>query len=236
MSDPSGDGQHGQYAQQDPAQGYQENTPQPEVSHGKKKKRGYAAGAFDVGTGANVAAGGQAQGGGQQFTGAPSPAYGGYPQPDQQQQQQQQQPQIGAQGYPQYDSGYQSQNQPPAGAPYMMATPQGGVPYPNPPQPGPYTGVDGITQGMGSMQMGGQSGPQPQAYQQQPQLPGQQGPAAPHMSRGPLAQLYPTDLMNQPFNVSELDLPPPPINIPPNVSSMSHWVTHSIRTDASRPL
>ncbi|KAL2203631.1 COPII component protein [Sarocladium strictum] len=68
------------------------------------------------------------------------------------------------------------------------------------------------------MQMGGQTGPQPQAYQQQPQLPGQQGPAAPHMNRGPLAQLYPTDLMNQPFNVSELDLPPPPINIPPNTA------------------
>lgn len=100
----------------------------------------------------------------------------------------------------------------------MMATPQGGVPYPNAPQPGPYGDVDGITQGVGSMQMGGQSGPQPQAYQQQPQLPGQQGAAAPHMNRGPLAQLYPTDLMNQPFNVSELDLPPPPINIPPNTA------------------
>jgi len=27
-------------------------------------------------------------------------------------------------------------------------------------------------------------------------------------------------LLNQPFNVSELDLPPPPIILPPNVSSL----------------
>jgi protein transport protein SEC24 len=33
-----------------------------------------------------------------------------------------------------------------------------------------------------------------------------------------LNQLYPTDLLSQPFNVSELDLPPPPIALPPNVS------------------
>lgn len=38
---------------------------------------------------------------------------------------------------------------------------------------------------------------------------------------GPLNQLYPTDLLNQPFNVSELDLPPPPIILPPNVGSPS---------------
>lgn len=33
-----------------------------------------------------------------------------------------------------------------------------------------------------------------------------------------LNQLYPTDLLNQPFNVAELDFPPPPIVLPPNVS------------------
>jgi len=60
---------------------------------------------------------------------------------------------------------------------------------------------------MGNMQMGGgQSVPQQQQQQQT------QGRA------GPLNQLYPTDLLNQPFNVSELDLPPPPIILPPNVS------------------
>ena len=37
--------------------------------------------------------------------------------------------------------------------------------------------------------------------------------------RGPvLNQLYPTDLLNQPFNVQELDYPPPPAILPPNVS------------------
>lgn len=30
--------------------------------------------------------------------------------------------------------------------------------------------------------------------------------------------LYPTDLLNQPFNVAELDYPPPSIVLPPNVS------------------
>ncbi|KAA8566584.1 hypothetical protein EYC84_009130 [Monilinia fructicola] len=33
-----------------------------------------------------------------------------------------------------------------------------------------------------------------------------------------LNQLYATDLVNQPFNVAELDLPPPPIILPPNSS------------------
>ena len=33
----------------------------------------------------------------------------------------------------------------------------------------------------------------------------------------PLNQLYPTDLIAQPFNVTELDYPPPPIVLPPGV-------------------
>src|SRR5688572_569462 len=207
MAEPSGDGQYGQYAQADPSQGFQQGAPQPEVATaaGKKKKRGYAAGAFDVGSGANAAAGGQLQGGGQQFAGAPTPAYGGYPQPDQQQPQP---PQPGAQGYPQYGQGYDAQQQPPAQQPGYGGYPAPDQGYPAPAGPtGAAQGVAGITQGMGTMQMGGQPGPQPQPYQQQPQLAGPQGPTAPHMNRGPLAQLYPTDLMNQPFNVSELDLP-----------------------------
>lgn len=42
---------------------------------------------------------------------------------------------------------------------------------------------------------------------------------APQMQPPPqhLNQLYPTDLVTQPFNVMELDLPPPQINLPPNV-------------------
>lgn len=218
MSEPTGDGQYGQYAQPDQSQDYQQGAPQPDAgAPGKKKKRGYAAGAFDVGSGANAGVGGQMQGGGQQFGGAPAPAYGGYPQPDQQQQQMQQ-PQQGAQGYPQYGQGIDAQQQPAAQQPAYGGYPAPGQGYAAPGAPqGGAPGVADITQGMGAMQMGGQPGAQPQAYQQQPQLPGQQGPNAPHMNRGPLAQLYPTDLTNQPFNVSELDLPPPPINIPPNV-------------------
>ena len=43
--------------------------------------------------------------------------------------------------------------------------------------------------------------------------------AAPQQAqRAPvLNQLYPTDLSNQPFNVAELDYPPPPAVLPPNV-------------------
>ena len=44
----------------------------------------------------------------------------------------------------------------------------------------------------------------------QPQAAPQRGPV--------LNQLYPTDLLNQPFNVQELDYPPPPAILPPNVS------------------
>lgn len=40
----------------------------------------------------------------------------------------------------------------------------------------------------------------------------------PNQARPQLNQLYPSDLLNQPLNVSELDLPPPPIILPPNVS------------------
>lgn len=166
----------------------------PADAGGKKKKRAYAAGAFDVGTGGNAAAGGQLPAGGQ--FGAPqpiAPGYGAAAWPGQEQQQQQQQPA----GYPAPQQ-FQAPGAPgfeqPAG--YGAQQPAyGGSPAP---------GVGGITQGMANMQMGGA---QPMPQQQQAQ-----GRA------GPLNQLYPTDLMNQPFNVSELDLPPPPIILPPNVS------------------
>ncbi|KAI9870514.1 MAG: COPII subunit, partial [Pleopsidium flavum] len=46
----------------------------------------------------------------------------------------------------------------------------------------------------------------------------QQQPPTHSQHRPQLNQLYPTDLLNQPFNVSELDLPPPPIILPPNSS------------------
>jgi protein transport protein SEC24 len=50
-----------------------------------------------------------------------------------------------------------------------------------------------ITQGMGQMNMGDDK------------------------HRPPMNVLYPTDLMSHPFQVSELDAPPPPLLIPPNV-------------------
>jgi protein transport protein SEC24 len=207
------------YAQQSPVQpGFSTTTtttatPPPAGQHehdgGKKKKRGYAAQAYDFGAGANSALGGQMQGGAQ-FPPAQAPAYGGgYGQ--------QPEPQAGY-GAPQYGA--------PVGAPAQGAPAPGygapaqygsGVGYqvPEPGYPGPGApaqgGVAGITQGMGQMGMGGP-----------PQMVpgGQPGQAQPPQAAGRpavLNQLYPTDLLNQPFNVAELELPPPPIILPPNV-------------------
>lgn len=216
MSAPPNDG-HGQFPahQLQPDQPAQVGSPPPDAgtavagAAAKKKKRGYAAGAFEVGSGANAAVGGQVQGGTPQYGIPPmqqqAQAYGSYPQPDAQQ--------AAPAGY-QYAQAY--------GAPQPAAQPQQPQPgiyagyqapdqaYPASPaaaQPGA-PGVSGITQAMGGMQLGGQ--PQPQ----QPQPP----PGGPLPRAGPLNHLYPTDLMNQPFSVSELDLPPPPIVLPPNVS------------------
>jgi protein transport protein SEC24 len=163
------------------------------AEHGKKKKRAYAAGAFDVGVGGNAAVGGQLPGAGQ--FGAPAPAYGGYPQPEAQ------------------PAAYGAQPQQPYGMPQPAPAPVGGYQAPEPyypsagapPAPG---GVAGLTSGMSAMNLG------PGAQQQPQQLP-------PQARAGPLNQLYPTDLLNQPFNVSELDLPPPPIILPPNVCRLS---------------
>ncbi|KAH8819698.1 hypothetical protein F5884DRAFT_658400 [Xylogone sp. PMI_703] len=171
----------------------------------KKKKRGYAAQAYDFGAGANSALGGQAQGGGAAYVrpGEAHPYGGGYPQ--------QTDPQYGAQ--PQYGGPVAS---PGLGGPapaYGQPAPYGNAPLGyQPPEPGypgpgasPAGGVAGITQGMGQMGLG--AGPQPGG--QPPQ-----GAARPAV----LNQLYPTDLLNQPVNVAELDLPPPPIILPPNSS------------------
>lgn len=188
-----------------PAQGFGETaSPPPQAGvhaaqdHGRKKKRAYAAGAFDVAAGGNAAVGSQLPGGGQ--FGAPqpaAPAYGGYPQPDVAQ------PQYGiGQPGPVAAGGYQA----PVGG-YHAPEPY----YPSPGAPAAPGGVAGVTAGLSSMQLG--SGAQPP--QQPQQLP-------PQARVGPLNQLYPTDLLNQPFNVSELDLPPPHIILPPNVSQSFH--------------
>ena len=48
-------------------------------------------------------------------------------------------------------------------------------------------------------------------------MPPVQQPAVQPQRNVQLNQLYPTDLIAQPFNVAELDYPPPPIILPPGV-------------------
>jgi protein transport protein SEC24 len=72
-------------------------------------------------------------------------------------------------------------------------------------------GVAGMTQQFSQMDMSQKPAPQ----------------AAPQ--RGPvLNQLYPTDLLNQPFNVQELDYPPPLAILPPNVSVEDNSVSKNL--------
>jgi protein transport protein SEC24 len=178
-----------------PDQGYADPTAAPPpatgaqhaAEHGKKKKRTYAAGAFEVGMGGNAVLGGQAPAGGQ--FGAPAPVYGGYPQPDVQP--------AGYAAQPQQPYGMAQPAPAPAVGGYQAPEPY----YPTAGAPPAAGGVAGLTSGMSAMHLG------PGAQQQLP----------PQARAAPLNQLYPTDLLNQPFNVSELDLPPPPIILPPNV-------------------
>lgn len=204
MSAPPADG-YGQYPGQpeqpeQPAQAGFAPQDASVAAPSKKKKRGYAAQAFEVGSGANAAVGGQMQGSGQQY-GMPAAqqpvAYGNYPQPDAQHQ-------APGPGYQYSQAPVQPQQQ----VSYGYQAPDQGYASAGPQPSGP--GVAGITQGMGGMQLGGQ----PQQQYQQPGQAFTQQPAR----VGPLNQLYPTDLMNNPFSVSELDLPPPPIVLPANVS------------------
>lgn len=90
-----------------------------------------------------------------------------------------------------------------------------GYPQPGYPQPG----------GVGDYQPPAAGYPAPSAagVAQVTQQFGQLGVSDPHQVQQPqqralpLNQLYPTDLLAQPFNVAELDYPPPPIILPPNV-------------------
>lgn len=194
------------YADQ-PQDGYDPQAAQaPQATaadHGKKKKRGYATQAYEFGAGANSNAAGapaQAPGGLYGMPQPQAPAYGGYPQPDAQ-------PAAGAGAYgspqPQQYGMPQPAAAPAAGYGGYQAPDAG---YPAPGGAPPAGGVAGLNQQMAGMNLGGQ-----------PQQP------APGQAARPMAlnQLYPTDLMNQPFNVSELDLPPPPIILPPNVCHRS---------------
>lgn len=174
--------------------------PPPAEAHGqagpggRKKRREYAGQAYEFGVGANVQPG---QGPASMQEPGAYDGYGAQAQPAYQQ------PAYGAGygapaqeqqfGQPQYGQ------QPPAVGGYQPPD----VGYPPPAQPD----MAGITQGVS--QMGFSGSPQPQ-----PQQPAQNRP---HLN-----QLYPTDMLNQPFQVSELDLAPPPIVLPPNVRAQLH--------------
>ena len=175
----------------------EEVAPAVAPTAGGRKKRAYAGQAYDFGAGANSASGGQYQGSGS-ISGSQPGGYGGYESQAQTQPLGFQQAGYGPEyGAPQSQARPASYGQPPPAVGGYQAPDAG---YPGPGVPPPQDGMGGITQGMGNMGIGGQIQP---------------GPAAP--KRQVLNQLHPTDLLNQPFHVSELDLPPPPIILPPNV-------------------
>lgn len=191
---------HDGYGQQPPAQPYENYdqsappvAPPPggAASQAGRKKRAYAGQAYEFGAGANAGLGGQQQAGG-------AAAYPGFSS------------QQDAAGYPQ--GGYQ---QNPA-AVQQNATPMypgqepavGGYQPPGAsyPAPGGASGLGGVTQQFGQMDLSQKPIPAAAPPQQQQRAP-------------VLNQLYPTDLSNQPLNVAELDYPPPPAILPANVSA-----------------
>ena len=163
---------------------------------GGRRKRQYAGQAYDFGAGANSALGGQAPGGGS-FSSAPGVQYEGYNAPVEQASYQQ--PAYGGEYAAPAAVGQPSYGQP---APAIGGYQPPDVGYPSHGAISAAGGVSGITQGMGSMGI-------------QPQQAATAAQQRPHLN-----QLYPTDMLNQPFNVAELDLPPPPIVLPPNVCAI----------------
>lgn len=155
-----------------------------------RKKRQYAGQAYDFGAGPNSALGGQQPGG--TYPGPPAQGFGAYGQAPQQ-------PAYGANPSAQLQTGAPSYGQPPP-AVGGYQPPEAG--YPNHGATSMLGSMGGITQGMSNLGVGVQPQQPPQQVQQRPVL----------------NQLFPTDILNQPFNVSELDRPPPPIILPPNVS------------------
>ena len=204
------DAEGGQYGGREEEYEQQTAAAQAPAAGGKRKGRAYAGQAYDFGAGANSAAGGQQPAGGQ-YPGSPAPA-GGYGFPGQQQQ-----PSYGMPQQPQYgDPNAQAQaTQPTYGQPQYNAS-QGAYEPPQPSYPAQgatgmlQQGVQGVTQGISQMGMGGAQ-PVPA---QQPQQPATQVRLNP---------LMPVDIsmQGQPFHVAELDQPPPPIILPPNVRRSS---------------
>ena len=190
---------------QDPQQDgtYDDQSASPQApTAASKKKRAYAGQAYEFGAGGNAALGGQQAQGGQPPAaagyGAPAAAaYGATPAAGMYG--------GGGAGAPAY--GYpQAPQVPEQATPYgqpAYGQPQGGYEAPQQQQQG---GVAGVTQQFGQMGVGGT--PQPQ---QVPGVPAQR-----------LNPLVPVDISMQgaPFHVSDLDQPPPPIILPPNVSTL----------------
>ena len=112
-----------------------------------------------------------------------------------------QQPQTQLPQTPSYGTGGYGQAQP-AVAP-GFGQPDGGAAggYQPPTATYPAAGVGQLNQQMGQMSMAERP-----IAQASPQRATQ------------LNQLYPTDLLNTPLNVAELEYPPPPVILPPNVS------------------
>jgi len=209
MANPQGYPQQGyqdqaQYAQGDGQQydGTQAAAPAPGAA---KKKRAYAGQAFDYGAGANT--GGAAQAPSTPAYGAAAPVAPGYGFPGQQPPQQAFQQPAGYQapGYPQQapygDPNAQPAAQQPAYGQPQQYDPQAG--YQAPAQ----SGFAGMTQQFQNMTMG-----------QPAQQPAAAGAPAAGMAR--LNPLQPVDItmQGQPFHVSDLDLLPPPLILPPNSS------------------
>lgn len=176
----------------------QQDQDQKSAPAGKTKRRAYAGQAFDFGSGANSSLAAQ----GAQPQGQPAQQYGGYPATAQAQQPAYGQP---AYGQPAYGEPAPAAATAPYGQPAYGAA--GGYQPPEPAYPGTQPGVGGITQAFGQMGLGGQA--------QQSAQPSAQQPAQGSLQ---LNRLQSTDLISTPFHVSELDLPPPPIVLPPNVS------------------
>ncbi|KAK6434685.1 COPII subunit [Oleoguttula sp. CCFEE 5521] len=201
------DGQQQWAAEGQPEESYNDQSTTAAPAGGKKK-RAYAGQAYEFGAGGNAAQGGLGATGGQPpaavgYGGAAG--YGAAP--------------VGAAAYgqpvPYGAPGSADPNAPPIAQPAGYGQPQYGQPQPayEAPQQGypvQTPGVAGVTQQFGQMGVGAQ--PLPAAQQ-----PGLQGGLAPAQRLNPL---IPVDISAQgaPFHVSDLDLPPPPIILPPNSS------------------
>ncbi|KAK4903435.1 COPII subunit [Elasticomyces elasticus] len=202
--DPEG----GQYSQDGAYDQQAQQSTAPPAAGAKKKRDRYAGQAYEFGAGANAGLGGQPPGG--QYPGSPPPAAGGYGGFSGQQPAQ---PSYGMPAQPAYgDPNAQAPGQQPAygGPQYGAPVPPQGYEPTQPAYPAQGTpsiiqqGVQGVTQQF--QQMGVGSAPQPQ-----------QPPGQPAMRLNPLVPVD-ISMQGQPFHVSDLDQPPPPIILPPNSS------------------